>query len=246
LHDICRLHHSVKVNTALKAALGEPDIVMQSLISGHEPHRKPDFLSTYRDIGTEQTALEARQARVVGIVRCFNQWNSSMRSESPAQRVRYLEGLSDLHYFLRQHDCRYGFIMNEIELVCVRCGGEPDENGVPYFGYLELSDPIRMATCGGTNSATDMSSTRMTTGLALFYLHMLAGDSPLQGQYGWRLKVGDSAAMTRKRHLDRDEWMPKPNQREMREAKRGRGWVWFDETCRKRGSTRSRKASSKC
>ena len=218
---------------------------MQSLVSAYDPHRKPDFLSTYHDAGTEQTAFEAGQARVVGIVRCFNQWTSGMRSGSPAQRVRYLEGLSDLHYFLRQYGCRYGFIMNEIELVCVRCGGEPDENGVPYFGYLELSDPIRMATCGGPNSATDMSSIRMTTGLALFYLHMLARDSPLQGQYGWRLEVGSQSAMIRRRQLDRDEWMPQPNQREMREARRGRGWVWPDETCTKRGGTRSRKAPSK-
>ena len=256
LHDLCTKHHTVKVNAAIKVGQGPVYMAMRSLRPGPTSRQQPEYLSNYQH-DTEKTIYGDGRGRVVGIVRCFDQWNSGMRSESPGNKVRYLQGLSDLHRFMREHGCRYGFIMTEIELVCVRYGGEPNGiNNIPLFGFLELTAPIQMATHGprGTTTQTaDMdgeggirpSKVQMTAALALFYLHMLAKDEPLQGQPGWKLEVGAPAALTRQHHVDRDAWMPKPNQSETREAKRNRGWVWPKDPLSRRECGRSRRHASR-
>lgn len=103
----------------------------------------PDFLANY-PTDTEQTRAGAPRGRMVGLAKSYSRWNSGMRSQSAAQHVEYLKGLSHLQAVMREHSCRYGFIITEIELVCVRAG--VDENDSPYFGFLELSTPIRHAT----------------------------------------------------------------------------------------------------
>ncbi|KLU83489.1 hypothetical protein MAPG_02549 [Magnaporthiopsis poae ATCC 64411] len=71
--------------------------------------------------------------RVVGLVKSFDRFNTGMRVEGNIKRVEYLRGLAHLHHVMREHGCRYGFILTEIELVFVRNGAE----GTPHFGYLE-------------------------------------------------------------------------------------------------------------
>lgn len=253
LHDVCRHHHAVRVNAALKVALPEPHMAMRSLHSGSAARQQPEFLSNYQS-DTDRTIHGDGRGRVVGIVKCYDQWNSGMRRESPGQSVRYLQGLSDLHRFMREHSCRYGFIMTEIELVCVRAGGDTvANNDVPLFGFLELATPIQMATHGLKGSQMEMygissideSTMQMTATLALFYLHMLAKETPLPGQHGWKIEVGGPGALTRQTHLDRDDWMPKPNQGEKREAKRNRGWIWPDEPLSRRECGRSKRSSTR-
>ncbi|KAK4982151.1 hypothetical protein LTR50_007823 [Elasticomyces elasticus] len=260
LHDICRDHHAVKVNAALRVAQGTTHMALRSLEATPGSLQQPEFVSNYKS-DHEKTIYGDGRGRVVGVVKCFDQWNSGMRAESPAQRVKYLHGLAHLHRFMREHGCRYGFIMTEIELVCVRCGGPPPSTGndVPLFGFLELAAPIQMATHGLRSGfpvpptdyhrpstgpcRVDGSDIQMTATLALFYLHMLAKESPLPGQYGWRLDVGGPAALTRQYHLDRDDWIPKPNLSEKREAKRSRGWVWPDEKLNRRECGRGKRTA---
>ncbi|GAB7345767.1 hypothetical protein MBLNU457_4035t1 [Dothideomycetes sp. NU457] len=243
LHDLCRDYHSVKVNAALKIAQGEKHMVMRSLTFGRTSRQQAEFVSNYQS-DTDKTIYGNGRGRVVGLVRCFDEWNTGMRSESPPQRIRYLQGLADLHRFMREHGCRYGFIVTEIELVCVRCGGEPDENGVPYFGFLELASPVQMAThC--TAVLNGSSNLRMTATLALFYLHMLAKESPLSGQHGWKMEVGAPTAVTRKRHLDRDDWMPKPTVKEKRDALGRRGWFWPDEAFSRKEAPKARRGTAR-
>lgn len=243
LHDVCRLHHAVKVNSALGVALGQPHVMMRSLQPAPSKRPQPEFVSNYAS-DNEKTIYGEGRGRVVGIVRCYDEWNSGMRSESPARRVRYLQALADLHRFMREHGCRYGFVMTEIELVCVRYCSTADD--MPIFGCLELAQPIQMATHGLKASASsDRPGMQMTALLALFYLHMLAKKDPLPGQHGWRLDAGPPAQLTRKRHLkERDSWMPKPNQTERREAKRNRGWVWPDEALSRKECGRTRRAKA--
>ncbi|KAI9655418.1 MAG: hypothetical protein M1829_000654 [Trizodia sp. TS-e1964] len=122
-----------------------------------------------------------------------------------------------LHHYMREHSCRYGFIITEIELVCVRAGTE----SVPNFGSLELA-------------AIQLSDTGFSACLALWYLHMLAKEQPLPGQYRWRLEVGGAAACTRQKCLVEDAWIPELQTAENREAKRLRGWVLPTEPLHRR------------
>ena len=128
--------------------------------------------------------------------------------------------------------------MTEIELVCVRAGGLPTaESDVPYFGYLEVADPVRIEDSG----MNENGNLRMTVGLALFYLHMLAKQQTFPGQLGWKMDVGGPAALTRQHHLDRDAWMPKVNLLEKRDVKRVRGWILPNEPLSRRESGRVRR-----
>ena len=164
-------------------------------------------------------------ARVVGLVKSFDRFNTGMRVEGNVKRVEYLRGLSHLHYAMREHGCRYGFILTEIELVFVRNGGE----STPHFGYLEVGS-VQLAAASpdgdalaGVPSALD--SVQLTACLALWGLCMLAGDEPVPGHARWRSEIGAPAEGTRRKALPRDDWMPPPQLAEKREAKRSRGWV---------------------
>ena len=236
LAEVCFNHHAVKVNAALKLAQGDKHMAMRTLQSGGGA--KPDFVSNYQS-GTEQTIFGDGRGRVVGMVKCHDQWNSGMRSGNGPAKVEYLRGLALLQRFMREHECRYGFIMTEIEVVCVRAGGPPAENSnVPLFGYVEVAEAVPMATHGMDRSG----NLQMTADLALWYLHMLAKEQPLPGQYHWKMEVGPPTQLTRQHHLPRDDKsMPKPHQTETREAKRVRGWVWPNEPLSRRESGRNRR-----
>ncbi|SMY20974.1 unnamed protein product [Zymoseptoria tritici ST99CH_1A5] len=206
LAEICASHHAVKVNAALKLAQGDKHIAMRTLRSQPGARQQPEFVANYQSDG-EKTIYGDGRGRVVGIVKSYDQWNSGYRHGSPIDKVKYLEHLAHLHRFMREHGTRYGFLMTEIELVCVRMGGPPTEDNVPLFGFLEVSTPIQISAHG----TGEGEQPKMTAGLALWYLHMLAKEQPFPGQFHWRADVGGPTAGTRKFHLERDEWMPKVN-----------------------------------
>ena len=154
-----------------------------------------------------------------------------MRSDSPNSKIDYLRELALLHKYMREHNCRYGFIITEIELVCVRSGTE----AIPNFGYLELASPVQLKT-----SEPD----KMTAALALWYLSMLAKNQSLPDQCGWRTDVGTPVAQTRMKFLpERDGWMLKPEGREKRDAKRNRGYVWPNEPLNRKEYSKVKKSS---
>jgi hypothetical protein len=168
-------------------------------------------------------------ARVVGLVKSFDRFNTGMRVEGNVKRVEYLRGLSHLHHAMREHGCRYGFILTEIELVFVRNGTE----GTPHFGYLEVGS-VQLATAstdGDSMASTpsDPEEAQMTACLALWGLCMLAYDEPASGHAHWRAEIGAPAEGTRRKALPRDDWMPQPQLAEKREAKRSRGWIWPED-----------------
>lgn len=257
LHEVLRDFFCVKVNAALKKALGEKAIEMRSLTHSDPtsgPRTQPEFIANYADDADAATAMpnfyserDGQRGRVVGVVKPYAAWNSGQRNSSPPDQIRYLAGLATLHHFMRQHGCRYGFLCNEIEIVCVRMGGNGGDK-VPLFGFLEVADPVCFSThctpsAGSTpssfcpspssNPTTSYSATQqplqMTGPLALFYLLLLSKSQPLPGQYSWSLDIGPPAALTRQKCASRDAWMPKPNMAEQRAARRGRGWVWPEE-----------------
>ena len=246
LHDIWRDVYASKVNAALRVAQGEKHIAMHVQPRGLGGQRSADFVANYQH-DTEWTILgDSRRGRVVGIIKTYHSWNSGMRTDLPSKQVYYLHGLAHIHRLMRDHNCRYGFIATEIELVCVRCGGSgvarneiaksatainTDSGGIPLFGFLELSAPIRVAEKGKCIDGDP----KMTVGLALWYLHMLAKENPLPGcSFSWKMDVGLPSALTRQRFIERDSWIPKPQQGEQRTAKRLRGWVWPSEPLHRR------------
>ncbi|KAL8350701.1 hypothetical protein RB601_001034 [Gaeumannomyces tritici] len=159
--------------------------------------------------------------RVVGLVKSFDRFNTGMRVEGNIKRVEYLRGLAHLHHVMREHGCRYGFILTEIELVFVRNGAE----GTPHFGYLEVGSTQLAAQGGDEDAGNGLSSPSLTACLALWGLCMLAGDEAAPGHAHWRSEIGAPAEGTRRKALPRDDWMPQPQLAEKREAKRARGWV---------------------
>jgi len=161
-------------------------------------------------------------ARVVGLVKSFDRFNTGMRVEGNVKRVEYLRGLSHLHHAMREHGCRYGFILTEIELVFVRNGGE----STPHFGYLEVGS-VQLAAASGDGNSDEQ--TPLTACLALWGLCMLAADEPVMGHAHWRTEIGAPAEGTRRKALARDDWMPQPQLAEKRESKRARGWVWPED-----------------
>ncbi|KAK3902884.1 hypothetical protein C8A05DRAFT_33385 [Staphylotrichum tortipilum] len=158
-------------------------------------------------------------ARAVGLVKSFDRFNSGMRVEGNVRRVEYLKGLAHLHHAMREHGCRYGFILTEIELVVCRNGTEP----TPNFGFLEVAS-IPLAT-KDTTSVVDPQEATLTACLALWGLCMLAGDAAMPGEAHWKAEIGAPADGTRRKAAPRDSWMPPPQLAEKREAKRARGWV---------------------
>ena len=165
-------------------------------------------------------------ARVVGLVKSFDRFNTGMRVEGNIKRVEYLRGLAHLHHVMREHGCRYGFILTEIELVFVRNGTET----TPHFGFLEVGS-VQLAATGDVASVgqENVDEVPMTACLALWGLCMLAGDEPVMGQVHWKSEIGAPAEGTRRKALARDEWMPQPQLAEKREAKRSRGWIWPED-----------------
>lgn len=162
---------------------------------------QPTFLVNYPN-ENQFTLHGTPRGRVVGLAKSFDQFNTSMRHESPGQKVRYLKALSQLQKCMREHSCRYGFIITEIELVCVRAGA--DKYGNPYFGYLEVADSIATKTSAKYCMDADGNYTEdisMTAGLALYFLLMLAKKVALPGEWGSFMDVGGLGAMTRQRVL---------------------------------------------
>ncbi|OKL62746.1 hypothetical protein UA08_01305 [Talaromyces atroroseus] len=134
-----------RVNAALRLSQGtshiglyvSPDAASAGGRNANGPHFKGNYTTDL-----DRTPSGTPRARVVGVAKSFDRWNSSMRNERAHRRVEYLRGLAHLQRCMREHSCRYGFIVTEVELVCVRAGC--DDNLVPYFGYLEVSSPISM------------------------------------------------------------------------------------------------------
>lgn len=248
LHDICTNYYANKVNAALKIAQGTSHMQMRAIKPAPGARDQPQFVSSYSS-DFEKTLFGDARGRVVGLVKCYDNWNTGMRSESAPKQVLYLQGLAHLQRVMREHGCRYGFIMTEIELLCVRAGGDsstPDPTtfnaaaGMPIFGYLELSAPISLSTSGASASG----DVQLTASLALWYLHMLAKENPFEGMGTWRMEVGGPAALTRQNHLEKDAWIPKPQLGEKREAKRVRGWVFPEEPLSKRECGKGRRGKS--
>lgn len=211
LHNTYALYYLPKLNSALALSSNRPlKLSVPPIVKGCN-----DLLFTANLAGDRASANAMfggkPTARVVGLVRSFDRFNTGMRCEGNIKRVEYLRGLSAVHYAMREHGTRYGFILTEIELVIVRNGTET----TPNFGDLEITSiPL-----------TTSSEDKLTACLALWGLCQIASDNAPPGHVHWKSEIGAPAEGTRRKAKARDSWMPSPQLAEKREAKRGRGWV---------------------
>ncbi|CAD6446781.1 efa940de-2c1f-4848-adca-a5ad3c418785 [Sclerotinia trifoliorum] len=238
LQNIYTQFYATKLNHALSISQGTRHLMIRASSAMAQKSGDPSYISNYTD-DVSKLIYGRGLGRVVGLVKSFDRWNTGMRVEGNHRKVEYLRGLAHLHKCMRENNCRYGFIMTEIELVVVRNGSE----SVPHFGYLEVQT-IQLAAhstppCTSTSSFPQHETSdsnayekplKMTALLALWYLHMLARDEILPGQLGWKTEIGAPAEGTRRKILPKDDWIPEPQLAEKREAKRGRGWVWPEES----------------
>lgn len=233
LISLIRDIYAPRVNAALAVSQGSDHLQLYAApevrVSGNKNCGAPHFLANYAS-DTERTSSDQPRGRLVGVVKSFDRWNTGMRNEGPNRRVEYLNGLAHLQRCMREHSCRYGFIMTEIELVCVRAGCDEGDD-VPYFGFLELSAPIPTNVSDTTASAAasysfptpsptgysppyfpqeprleELESEEglpipMTASLALYFLLMLSKSVPLPSQPSGHLNVGGPGALTRQRIL---------------------------------------------
>lgn len=109
--------------------------------------------------------------RAPGDVKPSWKWSTTLAT-NPILGIRneYRQALSQVNWYMKQHDSRYGFILTDRELIVFR---RVDNNG-----NLELAPPIPF-TIGGT-----AEQPRLTVLLALWYLGMLAAQD---GPEGWRM-----------------------------------------------------------
>ncbi|KAG6040438.1 hypothetical protein E4U41_000568 [Claviceps citrina] len=243
LHGIYASYYLPKLNAALSLSSGQP-LQLSVPAKSSSSHSIKDLVFVANPAAESSTATAPALfggkplARVVGLVRSFDRFNTGMRVEGNVKRVEYLRGLAALQHAMREHCCRYGFILTEIELVLVRSGTEP----VPFFGHLEVTSVQLSDTAARSDDAaaaaaaaaiapttTTTSSPPLTACLALWGLCQLAGDDTPAGHAPWRAEIGAPAEGTRRKAKPRDAWMPQPQLAEKREAKRTRGWIWPED-----------------
>lgn len=246
LTDILANTYFPRINSATALSQGASSLSLYTAkvpTAATHASNLPSYLANYT-YDTAQTLSGLPRGRLVGLCKSFDRWNTGMRHEGPHRKVQYLAGLAHLQKCMRDHSCRYGFILTEIELVCVRAGCD-EGSDVPYFGYVEVSEAIptqrsvKRPEQGDSMLDCDVAEVPMTASLALYYLLLLSKSTPLPNQPSGFMDVGGPGALTRQRTWaandvpeedlgkeGKDKWIPEPNLGEKRDAKRVRGWVW--------------------
>jgi hypothetical protein len=167
-----RIRRSLRVGFAFLAAnsgmLGRTELCFDVGESARTIETyKPD--TAYFDI---HAAPATAPNRAPGDVKPSWKWRTEMRANQiVSQRNEYRQALSQVNFYMNQHDSRYGFLITDRELVAIR---KLDRNG-----NLELAQPIPWTT-GGT-----AAQPRLTVMLALWYIGMLASHD--QGVNSWQM-----------------------------------------------------------
>lgn len=233
LHSIYASYYLPKLNSALAISSHRP---LQLSVPTKMPANMNDLLFVANAAGDSATAAAMfggkPSARVVGIVRTFDRFNTTMRLDGNIKRVEYLRGLSAIHHAMREHNCRYGFILTEIELVLVRNGTE----ATPFFGELDITSvQLNVSAPESDLAHLQPESVPLTACLALWGLCQIAGDDAgVARQATYKADIGAPAEGTRRKARARDSWIPQPQLAEKREAKRSRGWVWPEDAIGKK------------
>lgn len=212
LLDSHAMLYTSRLNAALQLTLPSRHMVMhlRRSTSNLIAHMTPDFTSSYvkSPLLCPQNIPTSDAVHVVGLLRNSEVWNTDMISNNHAAHKAYSRGLYELQGHMRAYGCRYGFIMTEVELVCIKLVAH--QSSQSCFGPLGVAPAVQLATKG--------SDEKMSTLLALWHLHMLAGKTSAPGQERWRFDVGTPAQQSRTTRRKRNDSMeatkPEKNDKE--------------------------------
>jgi hypothetical protein len=110
------------------------------------------------DLQADRIGVSNGQVRIVGDIKVSWKWKSSWRSEpelSPENK-EYRQVLSQLHWYMNTAQCRWGYVLTDMEFVALERG--------PTFGDLKVSQAVNWGHKGE----------RWGIGLAAWYLHAMA------------------------------------------------------------------------
>ncbi|KAF3937395.1 hypothetical protein ABW19_dt0206411 [Dactylella cylindrospora] len=207
---IVRDYFCAKITAALSQSVGGQQSL--SMVLGSDIGSSADVAGVYR------SASRAGQIRVAGFVKSCREWNTMMQAGGDEKRREFLQVLSQLQRYMRDHGTRYGYVLTEQELVCVRIA--TDSENRPIFGCLDIANPIQWNQHG---------SNRLSICLALWFLHFLAKRDPLPNWAGWEINVPAAEECSRQYCMNKDPWVPDPKQDEVELARVKRGWGEADE-----------------
>ncbi|KHJ33703.1 putative sialidase protein [Erysiphe necator] len=221
-------YFAAKINLALSQSQKPRNLKM--LVSKNQKTKESIFLSSC--VGHNGTS--GNDHRIVGLRKHLNGWDLLCEEESSKvkKNIDYLESLAHLHYYLREYGCRYGFILTDLNLIVVRHGTEE----TPNFGFLETKifslDSSKITEFDKSRAPNELIpqnrenlAQKGPALLALWYLHMLAGDRVIPGHASWDIDTGSYSNKSKHRFLRRDVDLLKILDADVRRAKRRKGWT---------------------
>ncbi|TGJ64450.1 hypothetical protein EYR41_010503 [Orbilia oligospora] len=210
---IVRDYFCAKVTAALSQSIGTRSHQSLSMVLGSELGSSADIAGVY-----QSPSRPNGQIRVAGFVKSCREWNTMMQAGGDEKRREFLQVLSQLQRYMREHNTRYGYVLTEQELVCVRLATDAENR--PIFGCLDIANPIQWNQ-HGTN--------RLTICLSLWFLHFLAKRDPLPDWAGWEIPVPSAEECSRRYCMAKDPWVPDPKYDEIELARVKRGWGEAEE-----------------
>ncbi|POS81631.1 hypothetical protein EPUL_006679, partial [Erysiphe pulchra] len=204
----------------------------------------------------EYASPDMRKGRVVGLRKDLNGWDliRGKHAQNLKKKLDYLECLAQLHYYLREYGCRYGYILTDVNLIVVRHGIEE----TPHFGYLETKifalNPSRRQSLEEDGELSECLAPQMRSGqvqdgpalLALWHLHMLALNMQVDGNVSWNIDTGSYSDKSRHRFLARDADLAIILESDVRCAERRKKWnaPWVVKAPRSKNQRRGQFAST--
>jgi hypothetical protein len=177
LRDRFAYYLQVRVRRALRSgfqqllanhALGNRTIV--SFGEGEQAQTVDNYIPDTAYFAENDPQVTTRVNRAPGDLKPSFKWSLGLRNSlNDREQREFKQALSQVNWYMKQNNARFGFILTDRELVAIR---RLDDDG-----RLELSQSIPWATQGNA------AQPRLTVLLALWYLGMLASD-----ETQWRLQ----------------------------------------------------------
>lgn len=143
--------------------------------------KKPDYAGYQYVPGSNQTSRQGRKTvdnRIPGDAKLFRKIRRSMMPPDGAEfnkrNLREIEKvLTQIHDYMDRHEARYGYIVNDEELIFFRRRGTG-------WGHMDISPGIRhdvdgtqVLRTGSTSRVQDLECRISSTKLLLFYFHLV-------------------------------------------------------------------------
>ncbi|KZT24993.1 hypothetical protein NEOLEDRAFT_1242079 [Neolentinus lepideus HHB14362 ss-1] len=127
-----------------------------------------------------ETPMACRPNRLPGEVKVSWKWSSDMVQRQPGNddvNTEYKQVLSQLLFYMKEHTCRWGYIITNKEVVCARRQAGQDNSieisdGIPLTRHKKPSQNWSLGR--RVNNRYPKAQGKLTALLAIWYIHMLA------------------------------------------------------------------------